>query len=330
MDETSLWAWFLFRSGLPAPRAKALLTEWAAQKLTLMAALEGLPARAAARGLTPEEAARLHPPASLPAVHALRWNEPLYPRRLQDLPLKLRPALLFYLGEPSLLMRPIVYLNPDTLAEDHEDTLRELISLLLGEYFLPAAFHGTRQADLLLEELTASEGELLLFARRGLADIPLTEQERALLAEQRLIIATPLPPEAPLNPAWDALLTQVALTAAGYCITVTPPADAPPTPTLLLAATPSAALPARVHAIADPAEAVLQLSEGLSAARPPTTPTSAFQETPESGWAAIPLDASPLGEDLPPEPPPPPAEALRRLEAGGHVPEVLRKRLLGQ
>lgn len=325
MDETALWAWFLFRSGLPAQRAKTLLNEWVAQNLTLAAALEGLPARAAARGLTPEEAARLRPPAQLPAARALRWNEPLYPRRLHALPLKVRPALLFYLGEPSLLMRPIVYFNPESLSAEQEEPLRELISLLLGEYFLPAAFCGTRQADLLLEELATSEGELLLFARRGLAELPLTEHERAVLAAQRLIITTPLPPETPPNPAWEAVLSQVALTAADYCIAVTPSAaDAPPTPTVLLSPTPPVSLPAHIHPVADPAEALLWLTERLEAGRPPSAPI------PQAvAWDTTPLDAAPLGEAAPLEPPPPPAEMLRLLEAGGRVPEALRKRLLG-
>lgn len=332
MDETSLWAWFLFRSGLPTPRAKTLLTEWAAQKLTLMTALEGLPARAADRGLTPDEAARLRPPAHLPAAHALRWNEPLYPQRLQSLPLKVRPALLFYLGEASLLMRPMVYLKPDTLSAENEEALRELISLLLGEYFLPAAFHGTRQAELLLAELADSEGELLLFARRGLADMPLMEQERALLAAQRLLLTTPLPPETPPNPAWDPLLFQVAQSAAATCVTTTPPTTADPLspPTLLLSAAPGMALPAHVHAVANAAEAVQWLTEGLNADSPPLASPSAWQGATEPAWDAAPLDAAPLGESLPPDPPLPPAEALRLLETRGNVPEVLRKRLLGQ
>ncbi len=327
MDETSLWAWFLFRGGLPAQRAKALLAEWAAQQLTLAAALEGLPARAADRGLTPDEAARLRPPASLPTVRALRWNEALYPRRLHSLPLKVRPALLFYLGETSLLLRPIVYLNPDILTPENEEALRELISLLLGEYFLPAAFYGTRQAELLLEELAASEGDLLLFARRGLAELSLTEFERTLLTAQRLIIMTPLPPETPPNPAWDAVLAQVALATAGYCVTVTPPAAADPllTPTVLLSSASRLTLPAHVHAFSDAAEAVQWLTEGLDAALPPSAPVAAQRE---SAWVDAPLDAAPLGESLPPEPLPP-AEALRLLEARGQVPEVLRKRLLG-
>jgi hypothetical protein len=331
MDETSLWAWFLFRSGLPAQRAKTLLTEWTAQNLTLAAALEGLPARAAARGLTPDEAARLRPPAQLPAVRALRWNEALYPRQLYSLPLKLRPALLFYLGEVSLLMRPIVYLKPDALSAADEDLLRELISLLLGEYFLPATFHGTRQAELLLEELADSEGELLLLARRGLADMPLTEPERTLLAAQRLLVATPLPPETLPNPAWDTVLFQVAQSTAAYCVTTTPPTAADPQspPTVLLSAASGMTLPAYVHTVADAAEAAQWLTDGLSAALPPAAPTSEWRGAAESAWAEPPLDASPLGESLPPEPPPPPAEVLRLLESGGHVPEVLRKRLLG-
>ena len=154
----------------------------------------------------------------------------------------------------------------------------------------------------------------------------------ALLAAQRLLLTTPLPPETPPNPAWDPLLFQVAQSAAATCVTTTPPTTADPLspPTLLLSAAPGMALPAHVHAVADAAEAVQWLTEGLNADSPPLASPSAWQGATEPAWDAAPLDAAPLGESLPPDPPLPPAEALRLLETRGNVPEVLRKRLLGQ
>ena len=320
-DETQLWAWFLFNAGLAPQRAKTLLSAWDQRGLTLRNVLDALPAQANALGLTPEEAAKLHPPHELPDVAALRWNESLYPLGLHQLPFKLRPALLFYTGELSLLMRPIIYLTPGPLDDETRELLQETVGILLGENLLLAAFRESPQAALLLEEMIASEGEALLFAKQGLAQLTLPEDEQALLEAERLLILSPLPLNTPLNPAWDDVLQQVAASAAMRCVysyagaldKVESNANA-----LLLAASPGVRAPQGVRVVTNAAEAALWLTEL------PTVPDSA---TPQP--AATPSPSFELAAEPPADPPPSPTEALRVLEKGGRVPEALKKRLFG-
>lgn len=321
-DETQLWAWFLFDAGLAPQRAKTLLSAWDQRGLTLRAVLEALPAQAAALGLTPEETAKLHPPHELPGVAALRWNEPLYPMGLHQLPFKLRPALLFYTGDLSLLMRPIIYLAPGPLDAETRELLQETAGILLGENPLLAAFRESPQAALLLEEMIASEGEVLFFAKQGLAQLALPEDEQALLQAQRLLILSPLPPTTPPNPAWDDVLQQVAAGAAMRCVyshaatldKIEHHANA-----ILLATSPGIRAPQGVRVVANAAEAALWLTEL------PAAPVSAAPQP-----AAIPPSPTfELTAEPPAGPPPSPAEALRVLEQGGRVPDALKKRLFG-
>ncbi len=318
-NETQLWAWFLFNTGLAPQRAKTLLHEWEQRDLTLRAVLEKVPAQASALGLTAEEVAKLRPPHNLPDVAALRWNEPLYPMGLRQLVFKLRPALLFYTGELSLLMRPIIYLMPGPLDDDTQELLQETVGILLGENLLLAVFRESPQAALLLEEMAASEGEALLFAKQGLTHLTLPDQEQALLSDGRLLILSPLPPTAPSNPAWDDVLQQVAASAAlrrvcssATTLPVDPDAAAS---TLLLAANTTTRTPRGIHVAGSAVEALTWLTEL------PPAPVNAAQPqmTPSPGLTA----------ELPTDPPPTPAEALRVLEKGGRVPEALRKRLFG-
>lgn len=317
-DETALWTWFLFHAGLSPQRAKTLLESWDQRGLTLRAVLEALPPQANALGLTPEEAAKLRPPRDLPDGAALRWNEPLYPLGLRQLPLKLRPALLFYTGELSLLMRPIIYLAPGPLDAETQELMQETVSILLGESLLLAAFRESPQAALLLEEMTASEGEALLFAKQGLARLTLPEQEHALVQAGRLLILSPLPPTTPPNPALDDVLQQVATGAALRTVYNSPPEKTEPGVTaLLLTASPTAHAPQNLRVVTHAAEAALWLTER------PVAPANAALPTPT---AASSFD---LTADPPTDPPPTPAEALRVLEKGGRVPEALKKRLFG-
>ncbi len=314
-EETKLWAWFLFGAGLAPQRAKTLLYEWEQRGLTLQAVLEKIPTQAKLLGLSAEETAKLHLPHELPEVTAVRWNEPLYPVGLHTLPLKLRPALLFYSGDPTLLMRPIVYLAPGILDAETQQLLQETIGILLGENLLLATFRGSPQATLLLEEMSVGEGEVLFFVKQGLAQLVLTAQEQTLLQAGRLLILSPLAPGALPNPALDDILQQVAVGAAlrQVCSNT---ASLPTTPevaanTLLLSATNRAPLPHGIHSVESAPEALMWLLES------PTTPVG---PSPSLSSASEPF----------PAPPPTPAEALRILEKGGRVPEVLRKRLLSQ
>ena len=193
-EETGLWYWFLFDSGLSTLRAKRCLDRWLGQGLSLKEVLDRLPDQHQHLGLTRDEARKLRPPASRPAIPALRWNSPHYPDGLRDLALKRRPALLFVRGHIDLLARPIVALvsgNPD---EDEMTMLREVTSVLLGENLLLAALADSVQATLLLEEMTYSDGEALIMATSGLDQYETTAREARYLAEERLVLMTPLPP----------------------------------------------------------------------------------------------------------------------------------------
>lgn len=325
-DETTLWAWFLFRSGVPTARAKALLAKWLAKGLTLAQVFARLPGQARALGVTPTEAAKLRPPANLATktkTLALRWNDPLYPQGLLTLPEKLRPALLFYSGEPGLLRRPIVYLWPGEIAPDVVDMFQAVVSLLLGEFVLPTAFRGTPQAEMLLAEMQNSEGEVLLFAAQGVQTLILSPEEQALIDAQRLLIATPLPPSIMPNPAWGNVLQQVALAAARRCLVSAPllPSQLPEkTPTKLLSVNAiTASLPKHIQAITEPTELLLWLDD---------VPTS---DVAPLSTQSLPADAAaPLNVGVPLEPPPAPEDMLQTLQDGGTVPEGLRRRLLGK
>ncbi len=219
-EHTRLWVWFIFNSGLRPPRAKALLARWTSQGASLEQVLAQLPQAAAQWGLTPDEAEVLRPlPAELPDIPAVRWDEPGYPRglklRLKEL---MRPALLFVTGSPALLGRPIVYLPPEEWDAEGQEQAREAVGMLVGEPVLPAAFEGSMAAALLVEELTSSEGEALLWLRGGSESWQPTPTQQRLLAAQRLVALTPLPPPAPAIPEWMPFLEQVALAAADFVL----------------------------------------------------------------------------------------------------------------
>ncbi len=316
----TLWYWFLFESNLATQRAKTLLADWQKRDLSLEDVLARSPQEASSLGLTPQEARKLRPPASFSskAPDALGWDEALYPGGLRDLPLSHRPALLFYRGARAPLQRPILYLPPaplDTADEATRELLQETLGIVLGEEYLPAAFHGSEQAALLLDAMRATAGEVLLFTYAGLEQVSLSKQERAYLANERLVLATPLPPQTPSNPAWEPILHQTAEAAAARCLGHDLASirrnEKLRRPTLLIHSEEPRALPAHIHVAATPTDVLLWLA-GAS-------------ETPESTSAgADDLIASPS------EPPPTPEETLRILEASGNVPDAIKKRLLGK
>ena len=310
-QETALWNWFLFGGSVPTLRAKTLLQQWHASGFALRDVLGKLPAGAASLGLTAEEARSLQPPASLSALSALRWDEPEYPTGLQRLPLKLKPALLFYQGEKQVLLHPIIYFPPAPIQEEEEETVREALSLVLGEALLPAAVQGSEQAALLLEEMEITEGEALLFVRSGLDQREATTQELLLLEQHRLLLLSPLPAGTPLNPKWDPMLSQVEEAAATCSVSTAaamPPAAIPGTPTLwITAALPSPSMPADVHIIQDAMELITWLLNHENSR--PLTPEEDAEADPE------------VLPSLSPE------ETLHILEHGGHIPDILRKKL---
>ncbi len=295
-EDTRLWVWFIFNSGLRPPRAKALLARWQAQGASLAAVLAQLPQAAAQWGLSPDEAQALRPvPAELPDVPAVRWDEPLYPRGLQRrLAEVMRPALLFVAGAASLLQRPLVYLPPELLDEAAQDAAREALGMLAGEPVLPAVFEGSPIAELLLEELATAEGEMLLWLRGGRDSWTPTLAQQALLDAGRLVALTPLPPPAPAIPEWMPFLEQVALTAADF---------------VLFWQGDEAALGALPHARYGELERLAMWLE--TAAAPSATAPGAV--------------TAPVEE--PPAPELDPAEVLAKLERVGRVPKSLRERL---
>ncbi len=309
-QETALWNWLLFGGAIPTLRAKTLLQQWHTSGSALRDILGKLPTEAASLGLTSEEARSLQPPASLPSLSALRWDEPEYPAGLDRLPLKLKPALLFYQGEKQMLLHPIIYFPPAPIQEEEEETVREALSLLLGEALLPAAVQGSDQATLLLEEMEITEGEALLFVRSGLDQRKETTRELAFLEQHRLLLLSPLPAGAPLNLKWEPMLSQVEEAAATCCVVTAaaPPAAVSGTPTLWITATPPLpSMPADVHIIQDAMELITWLLNHENSR--PLTPEEA------------PADES---EALPPLSP---EETLHILEQGGHIPDILRKKL---
>jgi hypothetical protein len=319
----ALWYWFLFESNLSTQRAKTLLADWQKRDLSLEDVLTRLPQGANSLGLTPQEARQLRPPASISsssaAPDAVGWDEPLYPNGLRDLPLSHRPALLFYRGARAPLQRPILYLPPaplETADEGTHELLQETLGIVLGEEYLPAAFHGSEQAMLLLDAMRATAGDVLLFTYAGLENIDLSKRERAYLADERLVLATPLPPQTPAKPAWEPLLHQTAEAAAARCLghdlASIQQNEKLRRPTLLIRnEAPERDLPAHIHVAATPTDVLLWLA----------------------GASEAPEPASAGADDLiaaPSEPPPTPEETLRILEAGGDVPDAIKKRLLGK
>jgi hypothetical protein len=338
--ETQLWIWFLFGGHLGPQRAKTLLARWDDEGHTLAEVMSRLPQEAERLGLTSQEAQALHTRAAPPETPALRWNETLYPAGLRDLPLSRRPALLFYLGDVSLLSRPIIYLPAMTSADkapmtnEQQAIIREIVSLLLGEQLLPATPRLSEQTGMMLKEMFDTEGELLLFSREGITTLTLTPTEKTFLgadgagAIERLCILSPLPPDAEANPAWEPVLTQVELATAQRCIipslqtyqalqTIIKPSQWPPT--LLIGDPPTdCKLPPQVQATPTPTDILPWLADALA----PSDSTSPDHSASEAADA-------PLGADYAPEPPPSPEETLRILEKGGNIPEDLRDRLLG-
>ena len=314
--ETELWNWFLFKSFLTPQRAKTLLYEWEQRGLTLQHVLAMSPEEKVKLGLSQEEAGLLHTPSTLPAcAAAIRRNEPEYPRGLCKLPPKVQPALLFYAGERALLTRPILYLPPLPMASEEDiERTREVLSLLLGEGWLPATVRGSMQADLLLKEMRESEGEALLFVRSGLKQDDL--EEAALLESHRLVLITPLPSEIDEDPKIAPVLSQVESAAASVCIVVgctEPKLSNTTIPTAWVntnANYTATSVSTTITLFSEPMELLIWLA---NQEKPPEV---AGEES--------------LASELPVLPPLPPDEALQILEQGGRIPEALRKRLLGE
>lgn len=332
MNDAALWAWFLFDSGVPTQRAKTLLEAWHTQSLSLQTVLDRLPRDAASLGVTSSEAARLSPPRNLVEVQALTWAASLYPAGLHRLPLKLRPALLYYRGDPTVLWRPIISLAPGELHDEHRELLRESINLLLGEELLLAAYEGSDQAALLTEELTYSQGEGLIFANAGVQVRQTNNVESQLIADGRLLILSPLPPTVPHRSSWDDILKQVALAAADRIIlsgTAAPQTDTVAGSTMAPALELAPSKPPEADSTTQntdnikstsAASDVLLWVESLFPNTESLEPAGMLTETTDAS-ATYALPAEDVG------PAPSTEEILATLSKGGTIPDALRRRL---
>ncbi len=345
-EDAALWTWFVFDSGLPTQRAKALLESWQAQGIALAEALMRPQSQTTKLGITSGEAGLLasglaaSAPAA-PVVPALTWCDALYPSGLRSLPLKVRPALLFYQGDPALLSRMLVYLAPgapvaDALAADSDERTREVIGLLLDEHVLIATFEGTPQATLALDEMAMTEGELLLFTKSGLGRRSPTGLEQQLLEQDRLILLSPLPPNVAHLMSLDPILRQVAWYASNRVVLTADPRDAE-LPAEWLAARPVLELagdrPPRPDTTSwttaiDPTDVLAWVEGQLDASRQEVTANAGTLD--DLPWHQAPslLPNASLLDDATPLPALSPDEILKTLSQGGTVPEVLRQRLL--
>ncbi len=307
-EETALWAWLLFESGLGRAKAKALLDGLG--EGGLRARLREVAADPLSWGLTRAEAARLRPPATLSSPPALRWDAPGYPATLRRLPLPKRPALIFCRGDAALWRGPLLLFTDAPFAG--AEMLAEAVSLLLGEGMLGAPW-GSEAAAAIVAEMASSGGEAWLFVRQGLGALSLSPPVARLVESGRLLLLSFLPPAAPPNPRWQALLAETEAAAADMLIHggEKPPAFVPLSGTRafwLHAGPPPAASPRGWEVLDAPAS----LLEGLPA---PSAPAP----RPEGGTPEAEVEPS-----LPPE------EVLALLGKGGRVPEKLRRRLLGE
>ncbi len=304
-EETALWAWLLFESGLGRAKAKSLLGSLNGRPLRAL--LREVTADPSSWGLTRAEAARLHPPVTLPAPTAVRWDEATYPDGLQALPPEKRPALLFYRGNAALLSGHL-FLFTDAPPVD-EAMMEEAIALLLGEVRLAAPL-GSAAAEVLVSEMASTGGEALFFVRQGLDEEVLSPQVEALVEAGRLLLVSFLPPGTPFDPRWRALLAETEAAVAERVIHcgALPPDFALPARRrwLWLVAQAPSRVPPAVEVCEDAALLLASLpARHLPAAPPPVTPAE---------------ERSPLS----------PEEALALLGRGGRVPEKLRRRLLGE
>lgn len=344
--ETALWAWFLFQSGVSTARAKLLLETWLARGLSLR---EALALSRSQLGISPQEAALFHPPSNLPPVTALRSDTRYAPAHyigqgLLSLPAKLRPALIFYRGEAALLSRPLIYLAPSMLTSEDQHLLHEAISLLVDEPLLLAAYEGSAQIPLLMEELAYSTGTVVIFARTGLAVHRSSEMESALIDQRRLVLVSPLPPNAAYHPFWDTILQRVAIAAAQRILLTGESARLRETQpdiyadlrahAAVLALTPEEAQPSSRHNIPSTStpgdvlpwvESLLSdgaITEGIGQTR--DAAQLAERDEAAAYWTGPELTEL-IEEELPS--PPSPDEILKTLSEGGIVPETLRRRI---
>ena len=322
--ETTLWAWLIFDAGIKSYQAKQILSLLREREHTLETLFRTPLDELTSMGLSEYTSLLSHPPTPRQYPQAIRWNESLYPQGLHDLTLKQKPALLFYRGSLNLLSRPIITLEPGGITPQAADLLAGIVDILLDEHLLPAVFTESPQEEILLELMSYSEGEALIFVDQGLDLWQPTDEVLKHIQNGRLVAISPMPPKAKSNPALKAIIQRVASAAASrWVISTSHTSSSTYTglkrPVLQLDTGDVSGivqLPDSVTA-SDISDAInwLQNSEVLFV----------DQTTSVDGTQVVEKLLS-QGDTLPPIPS---DKALQILEMGGTVPEALRQRLVG-
>ena len=216
--ETDLWAWLLFAAGIKTYQAKQLLLLLSEKSLSLDVLIKTPANERASMGFGVYTDI-LSQPTILPEIPpAIRWDEPLYPQGLQELSLKEKPALLFYKGAADFLSRPIIFLEPGELSGASRELLIGVIEILLDGSLLPAVFSQSPQEEVLLELMSYSDGEALIFLDQGFEQWQPTDAVAQHVHTGRVVILSPMPPAAKSSPVATAIIKRIASTAAARWI----------------------------------------------------------------------------------------------------------------
>lgn len=318
-SETALWAWLLFESGLKTLQAKQLLARLKPLGVALLDLVEMPASQLASLGLETFQTVLAQVPPTLKTYTALRWDALTYPKGLHGLSLSQQPALLFTRGAQELLHRPLCYFPPAETSPDIDELLPGIIELCFDSQLLPAVFAGSPQEKILLDVLTYGEGEGLVFLDRGVDRWAPGEAASRLLDNGRYLALSPMATEAPSNPGVLAILLRIACAAAerwvlaGAETDMVLPEDMTRPALWLAASLPSSAILRNrdIQLGADIADAIQWFQTDSTRVAAPLQP-------------GVPLVQDNILPPLPPE------QALRILEMGGNVPEVLRRKLAGQ
>jgi hypothetical protein len=213
-SETTLWIWLLFHAGIKTFQAKQLLSSLSVQDMTLSTFIRTPSEKRLSLGFDEEHALISQPAGASVYPPAIRWNEELYPQGLHDLPLKIKPAVIFYQGTSDLLSRPIIYLEPGEIPDNNLELVTGMVELLLDSEWLPAVFVGSPQETILIDLMTHNAGEVLIFLDRGVEQWRPVDKVAHFMHQGRILVLSPLPSHTPATPALTIILRQIASAAA--------------------------------------------------------------------------------------------------------------------
>ncbi len=314
--ETELWSWLLFDAGLKTYTAKQLLTLLQDHNISLVELRQMAPAEIMAKGFGLYQSTLSQNPTLKKVTSAIRWNDPLYLKGLHDLEIKYKPALLFFNGNLALLERPVFYFLPGEITPPTAELLAGVVELLLDSSLLPAAFAGSPQERLLMDQMLVNDGEALIFTDQGLDHWTPPEEIAQNINAGRILLLSPLPPGTAANPALNLIIQRIVAAAADRWIISSNPGNrtssdglSRPTLVLLQDNLPGTPQLPDVRNAMDIEDAIQWLNNSFI-----------VDEELSAGPAEVPVE-----EKLPPLST---ESALHILEQAGTVPEVLRKRLL--